>query len=96
MAEEINESKIGDGHAAAMFRQGLSELRGALYNESNVAQHPQYGLYGTPVPGEIAEARGGEVREQSAEPMSVVEDRLKTAELQPEPREPEPPAPDRG
>ena len=49
--------KIGTGHASAMLRQGLRELRGALYNESNVAQQPEYGLYGTMTPGEIGESR---------------------------------------
>lgn len=32
------EVKIGAGHASAMFRQGLRELRASLYPESNVAQ----------------------------------------------------------
>ena len=49
--------KIGEGHASAMLRQGLQELRGVLYPESNVAQPPEYGLYGTRTPGEVAEAR---------------------------------------
>lgn len=49
--------KIGAGHASAMWRQGLRELRGALYSESNVAQPSEYGLYGTMTPGEVAEAR---------------------------------------
>ena len=42
----------------AMFRQGLRELRAALYPESNVAQPPEYGLYvvrppGQNVPGKV-------------------------------------------
>ena len=40
-----------------MGRQGLNELRAALYSDSNVAQRPEYGLYGTRTQGEIAEAR---------------------------------------
>jgi len=58
---ENNEEKawkpIGTGHAAAMGRLGLAELRGAFYNESNVAQHSEYGLYGTRTPGEVQDAR---------------------------------------
>ena len=52
--------KLGESHASAMFRQGLRELRGSLYPESNVAQPPEYGLYGTQTPGEVAEARRAE------------------------------------
>ena len=49
--------KIGTGHASAMFRQGLSEARAALYTGSNIAQPPEYGLYGHQTPGEIAADR---------------------------------------
>lgn len=53
-----DQPKIGAGHASAMFRQGLRELRNALYPESNVASPvTEYGVYGTKTPGEIAEAR---------------------------------------
>jgi hypothetical protein len=59
MAEkEQNEPKIGTGHASAMFRQGLRELRAALYPESNVAQPPEVGLYGTRTQAEITNERG--------------------------------------
>lgn len=40
-----------------MFRQGLSELRATLYTGSNIAQQPEYGLYGHQTPGEIAADR---------------------------------------
>ena len=71
--------KIGDGHAAAMGRQGLDELRAALYADSNVAQRPQYGLYGTMTPGEIAAAREGDERALEADKGSdsIVGDRLR-------------------
>ena len=49
--------KIGDGHASAFFRQGLSELRASLYTGSNIAQPAEYGLYGHQTPGEIAADR---------------------------------------
>lgn len=77
-------SKIGEGHAEAMFRQGLRELRGALYPESNVAQQPEYGMYGTRTPGEVAEARRDDVRdleeEKSADRGSVLEERMREAD----------------
>lgn len=76
------ETKIGEGHAAAMGRQGLRELRGALYTDSNVAQQPEYGLYGTRTPGEVAEARRGDEREMDEEISSGsrVQDRLNQME----------------
>jgi hypothetical protein len=67
-----------------MGRLGLRELRGAVYPESNVAQQPEYGLYGTRTPGEVAEARRDDVRgfeeEMSTERGSVLEDRMRQAE----------------
>ncbi len=51
------ETKIGAGHASAMFRQGLRELRASLYPESNIAQNAEYGIAGTLTPGEVAESR---------------------------------------
>lgn len=75
------ETKIGEGHAAAMGRQGLRELRGALYAESNVAQQPEYGLYGTRTPGEVAEARRSDERDMEEEKdRSPVQDRLRAIE----------------
>jgi len=77
-------AKIGEGHVAAMGRQGLRELRSALYPESNVAQQPEYGLYGTRTPGEVAEARRDDGRgfeeEQSTDRGSILDDRLRQSE----------------
>jgi hypothetical protein len=75
------ESKIGDGHASAMFRQGLRELRASLYPESNVAQHPEYGLYGTLTPGEVAASRAQDAPRLEDEPQqpSVLDKRLEAA-----------------
>lgn len=55
MAEQ--QPKIGAGHASAMFRLGLRELRAVFFPESNVAQQSEYGVFGTRTPGEIAAAR---------------------------------------
>lgn len=73
--------KIGEGHAWAMWRQGLRELRGAMYPESNVAQQPEYGLYGTLTPGEVAESRRHD-HEFDEEPGrdSILEQKLREAD----------------
>lgn len=81
--------KIGAGHASAMLRQGLRELRSAVYPESNVAQTvPEYGLYGTKTPGEVAEARRSETPEQEEERGSILADRMKQVEASRDGRDP--------
>lgn len=81
--KETGYTKIGAGHAGAMGRLGLAELRGSMYTESNVAQQPQYGLYGTRTPGEVAEARRPDERDMDEEHSreSIIEDRLRQAEM---------------
>ena len=77
--------KIGEGHASAWLRQGLREVRAAIYPESNVAQPPEYGLYGTMTPGEIAESRRPDPTpslEEEPKP-SPLTDSLKQAESRP-------------
>jgi hypothetical protein len=59
--------KIGEGHAEAMGRLGMREIRGAVYPGSNVAQPSEYGLYGTMTQGEVAEARRGDGTELEEE-----------------------------
>jgi hypothetical protein len=73
--------KIGTGHAAAMARMGLRELRAVMYPGGNVAQQPEYGLYGTMTPGEVAESRRGEEHDLEEEPNrdSVLGERLQQA-----------------
>ena len=75
--------KIGAGHAAAMARQGLRELRAAFYPGSNVAQSAEYGLYGTRTPGEVAESRRAE--ELNEEPRSQLDEHMQRG---PEPQSP--------
>ncbi|MCK6465379.1 MAG: hypothetical protein L6Q93_11150 [Phycisphaerae bacterium] len=83
--------KIGAGHASAMFRQGLAELRAALYPESNIAQPTVYGVAGTKTPGEVMLDKQGESRDPDERP-SILSEKLKEAEQQRETdREPEPP-----
>ena len=50
-------AKIGEGHLSAAGRQGLAELRAALYPDSNIVRNTESGLYGTKTPGEVADAR---------------------------------------
>ncbi len=74
--------KIGEGHAEAIARLGIRELRGAMYTGSNVAQPSEYGLYGTMTPGEVAEARRGDGRdleEESPRSGSTLADRMQQA-----------------
>jgi hypothetical protein len=94
MSEDQAAPKIGAGHASAMFRQGLSELRAALYPESNVAQPAQYGLYGTRTPGEVMQERGSDARDVDEQPRSALAEAVERAEKEPT-REPEPPGMDR-
>jgi hypothetical protein len=77
MSSEGNQ-KIGAGHAGAMGRLGLRELRSSFYPDSNVAQHSEYGLYGTLTPGEVAEGRRADDLDQEQENSrgSIVDDRL--------------------
>jgi hypothetical protein len=53
------ERKIGEGHAAAMFRLGLKELRNALNPSRESVADQEIGLFGTQTQGEIAQARKG-------------------------------------
>lgn len=91
MAEKYEDTKIGAGHASAMARMGLRELRGAIYPESNVAQQPEYGLYGTLTPGEVAESRRADEPQpvqsydKGEERGSILSDRLADAQGRSEP-----------
>jgi hypothetical protein len=81
MPSEDSDPKIGAGHASAMVRQGLRELRAAMYPGSNVAQPAEYGLYGTRTPGEVAESRRSDSLDLEEERSSVLSDRLRQAEV---------------
>jgi len=51
--------KWGEGHAAAMFRLGLKELRNAINPSRESVADNEIGVYGTLTQGEIADARDG-------------------------------------
>jgi len=73
--------KIGDGHAAAMARLGLRELRELGNPGGNAIQHSEYGLYGTLTPGEVAESRRIDERDIADESGlgSILAERLQQA-----------------
>lgn len=78
MAEETKGPKIGAGHAGAMWRQGLSELRAMLYSESKIAQPTEYGMAGSLTPGEVAESRRADSPALTGEQSSVIAARLRS------------------
>jgi hypothetical protein len=51
--------KWGAGHAGAMARLGLKELRNAVNPSRESVADTEIGLYGSLTQGEIAQARGG-------------------------------------
>ncbi len=80
--------KIGEGHAAAMFRLGLRELRNAINpSRESVADH-EIGVFETQTQGEIADARGGPgqgpEQESRGGTMSLDALRASAKELSPE------------
>lgn len=53
-----DELRIGDGHASAMLRLGLKELRNAANPSRESVSATDQGLYGEVTPGEIDRTRG--------------------------------------
>lgn len=83
--------KWGAGSLQASFRQGLSEIRGALYPDSTVAQPIENGMYGTTLPSEVQRQREADP-DVSADRVSSIIDRVQkmaNKEPQREDREPE-------
>ena len=73
-------AKIGEGHAAAMGRLGLAELRNAMNPSRESVATTDMGLYGALTPGEIADARRDEPGKDSldglrAEAKDAAQDR---------------------
>jgi hypothetical protein len=94
--QEESSPKVGAGHASAMFRQGLAELRGALYNEpGSIAQPTQYGIYGTKTPGEVAKEREASdvqatLQSPDQEPASTLDRHVEQAQARAATRQSEP------
>lgn len=59
--------KLGEGTLGAYARQGLAEVRGALYPTGNVAQPTDPGMWGNKTQGEIADERRGRTPSDSKE-----------------------------
>jgi len=79
----MSEQKIGAGHAEAMLRLGLKELRNAANPSRESVADTEIGLYGTQTQGEIAEARGGPgygPEQESSEKALSVDDLRQEAE----------------
>jgi len=67
--------KIGAGILGAYARMGVAEMRAALYPNSPIAQHTDYGMWGMATPSEAAAPRLGEDKDKD-DKDSVLEDRL--------------------
>ena len=76
--------KFGAGHAEAMGRLGLRELR-ELGSFQPTTPQSEYGLYGTLTPGEVAESRRSDERDLDEEPKSALADALRRAEARDDP-----------
>lgn len=75
--------KIGTGHASAMLRLGLKELRNAVNPSRDSVADSEIGLYGTQTQGEIAQARGGAGAGPEQEGQLTVADLRSAAQEQP-------------
>jgi hypothetical protein len=71
-------AKLGEGHAAAMFRLGLKELRNAANPSRESIADTEIGLYGTQTQGEIAQARKGPSAGPEEESVSLDQMRKET------------------
>jgi hypothetical protein len=63
-----DQPKPNDGKSLlrAYARQGLAEIRAALYPESNIAQPVDPGMWGNLTQGEIADQREGDAEKRGA------------------------------
>lgn len=68
MNDEGKRPKYGAGHADAMKALGMRELRElGWFQDSNVAQPSEMGLYGTRTPSEVTQGRMRDVYGHEAE-----------------------------
>ena len=66
-------AKIGEGHASAMLRLGLEELRNAVNPSKESVADSELGLYGTQTQGEIASAPAKDRVKAEQESMTMEE-----------------------
>jgi hypothetical protein len=76
--------KIGAGHAAAMGRLGLRELRNAVNPSRDSVADTEMGLYGTQTQGEIAQNRGND---RGGKGLNAHQEKPLRQERQPTPRQ---------
>jgi hypothetical protein len=96
MSDEKRTPKIGAGHASAMARLGLAELRAAFaVSDSNIVQPSPYGIYGTKTPGEVQEERNSSARDGGDYPPSERDARLESTHRSNQPEERESSEPER-
>jgi hypothetical protein len=95
--------KWGAGSFSAWMRQGLKELRAALYPDSPIAREAEMGMYGTVTPSEVVAQRNPDkekhpmqahdphqsIPEPQQESRSIVDDRIQQSreQAQPEPQQ---------
>jgi hypothetical protein len=73
-------AKFGEGHAAAMGRLGLAELRNAFNPSKESVADKDIGLYGSATQGEIAQARKGPGDGPEQESMTMKDLKVAAAE----------------
>ena len=78
----MSKQKIGAGHASAMARLGLKELRNAVNPSKESVSDYEIGVFGSATQGEISEARGGPGSgpEQESSNTSSLDDLRKDAQ----------------
>lgn len=89
------EPKWFAGHTAAMGRQGLAELRAAFYPESNIAQPPGPGIFGTETQKGVDESRQADLTRGSPDSPSIFDGRLGEPDRNADAQDREPPQPER-
>lgn len=72
--------KFGAGTGQAWLRQGLHEIRNALYPGSNVAAPTETGMYGTALPSEVAADKQRDLRPGETPNASIIESRIRSAD----------------
>ncbi|MBX3357350.1 MAG: hypothetical protein KF745_02870 [Phycisphaeraceae bacterium] len=84
--------KFGAGSLEAMGRQGLKEIRAAIFPESNIARDAEMGTFGTLTHGEVADQKHDERSAEGRETdrhVSVLDERMnQVRQMSPGEREP--------
>lgn len=76
-SEHAPAPKWGAGSLQAFLRQGLHELRAAIYPDSPIAAPVESGMYGTATPYEVSRQRGAEP-DRAGERLTALAQRVQT------------------